>query len=241
MMKSWIKKIGITLIATGFEQKDPVQALHEARVEKPTEKNNKIVMTLGIEGEEKKMYNQQHLPFVDKDPYAPTLKEPETEVPTQPQTTSSVYFQQPPAVHETPFVHEPAEHTMAEEKPAEQKPAKPKDETSYSVHLRIEPVDAVAKKEEKIVLPLQQEKQEEPKPQPAAEKTTFKLQQPEEKKEETPQFKYEEKPAPPKPATGSFLNKPSNIYADESFYTFLQALQARREKGTARRRKRNKA
>jgi len=79
------RKIGITLIATGFEQKDPVAALHkETMPAKKMEKNKegKIVMTLGVEGEEKKMYNQPLLPLEEKkDIYAPTLNESVTEVP----------------------------------------------------------------------------------------------------------------------------------------------------------------
>ena len=73
------RKIGITLIATGFEQKDPVAALHkETMPAKKMEKikEDKIVMTLGIDGEEKKMYNQSPLPFEEKDEYAPTLNMP---------------------------------------------------------------------------------------------------------------------------------------------------------------------
>ncbi len=80
------KKIGITLIATGFEQKDPVAALHREtmpakKMERP--KEEKIVMTLGIDGEEKKMYEQPHLPFEEKkvDEYAPTLSETVMEIP----------------------------------------------------------------------------------------------------------------------------------------------------------------
>jgi cell division protein FtsZ len=81
------RKIGITLIATGFEQKDPVAALHREtmpakKMEKPRE--DKIVMTLGIEGEEKKMYHQSPLLFEKKDEYAPTLVEPVTEKTTIP-------------------------------------------------------------------------------------------------------------------------------------------------------------
>jgi cell division protein FtsZ len=76
------RKIGITLIATGFEQRDPVAALHQEtmpakKMERP--KEEKIVMTLGIDGEEKKMYNQPHLPFElkeENDKYAPTLNVP---------------------------------------------------------------------------------------------------------------------------------------------------------------------
>jgi hypothetical protein len=39
-------------------------------------KVDKIVKTLGVEGEEKKMYNRQPLLFDEKDRYAPTLVEP---------------------------------------------------------------------------------------------------------------------------------------------------------------------
>lgn len=69
------RKIGITLIATGFEHKDPFAKAEEpAVVEAP--KEEKIVMTLGIEGEERKMYGQQQpLLFEDKDPYAPRIME----------------------------------------------------------------------------------------------------------------------------------------------------------------------
>ena len=45
-------------------------------------------MTLGVDGEEKKMYNQQPLPFEEKDPYAPTLNE-------QVITASPVSMQEP--------------------------------------------------------------------------------------------------------------------------------------------------
>ena len=81
------RKIGITLIATGFEQKDPVAALHKEtmpakKMEKP--KEDKIVMTLGVEGEEKKMYHQSPLPFEKKDEYTPILVEPAAEKETIP-------------------------------------------------------------------------------------------------------------------------------------------------------------
>ncbi len=68
-------KIGITLIATGFDAKDPFA---KPVVEKKAEpKPEKIVMTLGLEGEEKKMaqpiFAQQTLPLEDNDPFAPKL------------------------------------------------------------------------------------------------------------------------------------------------------------------------
>lgn len=58
-------KISITLVATGFTHKDPFAKKTGNNIiqEKKTEK---IVMTLGIEGEEKKLYNQSILPFTEK-------------------------------------------------------------------------------------------------------------------------------------------------------------------------------
>ena len=47
------KKIGITLIATGFDSRDPFAK--PVAVKKPEPKLEKIVMTLGIEGEEEKL------------------------------------------------------------------------------------------------------------------------------------------------------------------------------------------
>lgn len=71
------RKIGITLIATGFEHKDPFAKAEEpAATVQEAPKEEKIVMTLGIEGEERKMYGQQQpLLFEDKDPYAPRIME----------------------------------------------------------------------------------------------------------------------------------------------------------------------
>jgi len=66
------KKIGVTIIATGFEHKDPFKPQQPRKEEK---KEEKIVMTLGVQGEEKKLYTQPTLELEDKDPYAPTLSE----------------------------------------------------------------------------------------------------------------------------------------------------------------------
>lgn len=70
------KKIGITLIATGFEHKDPFTK--PAATKKPEAKPEKIVMTLAVEGEEKKLaepVKQQTLPFEEVDPFAPSMQE----------------------------------------------------------------------------------------------------------------------------------------------------------------------
>jgi cell division protein FtsZ len=70
------KKIGITLIATGFEHKDPFTRQED----KPREqvKEERIIMSLDLaSAEDKKVYNQQPLPFEEKvvDPYAPKMSE----------------------------------------------------------------------------------------------------------------------------------------------------------------------
>ena len=68
-------KIGITLIATGFEQRDPFAKIEPPK-KKPEPKEEKIVMTLGVEGEEKKQYiNGTQQPAKPTNPLMPTLSE----------------------------------------------------------------------------------------------------------------------------------------------------------------------
>lgn len=70
------KKIGITLIATGFEHKDPFAKPVEQKKVEP--KQEKIVMTLDVEQQEAKPVQQpvqQTLPLEDKDPFAPRMEE----------------------------------------------------------------------------------------------------------------------------------------------------------------------
>ena len=67
-------KIGITLIATGFEQKDPFAKVEPRKQPEPREE--KIIMTLGMEGEEKKQYtNGVQQPAKPVNPLMPTLSE----------------------------------------------------------------------------------------------------------------------------------------------------------------------
>lgn len=102
-------KIGITLIATGFEFKDPFNKKAEPVVEKKAPVEEKIVMTLGVEGEEKKLYNQQPLPFVEKDSYAPKM----VEEPEQPKRISPVFFVSPKHQDEQPKKEEVVENNEA--------------------------------------------------------------------------------------------------------------------------------
>jgi cell division protein FtsZ len=66
------EKIGITLIATGFQHKDPFT---KTETKKPVKKEDeKIVMVLGQMDEEKKLEEQPApIPEVKKDPMAPTM------------------------------------------------------------------------------------------------------------------------------------------------------------------------
>jgi cell division protein FtsZ len=70
------RKIGITLIATGFEHKDPFAKPTEVKKAEP--RPEKIVMTLGMDTEEPKPMQQlvqQTLPLEDHDPFAPRMQE----------------------------------------------------------------------------------------------------------------------------------------------------------------------
>lgn len=58
--------IGITIIATGFEHRDPFVKKEDKKPELP-KKEEKVVMTLGISGEEKKLYNQQAVQPAEKE------------------------------------------------------------------------------------------------------------------------------------------------------------------------------
>ena len=66
------KKIGITLIATGFEHKDPFAK--PVAVKKPEPAQEKIVMVLGMDTEELTPAPVV-LPLEEKDPFAPSLQE----------------------------------------------------------------------------------------------------------------------------------------------------------------------
>ncbi|TDO26971.1 cell division protein FtsZ [Sediminibacterium goheungense] len=91
------KKIGITLIATGFEHKDPFAKPIEEK--KPEPRQEKIVMTLDVEQPEAKPVQQpvqQTLPLEDKDPFAPRMEEVVEEVP------AINFFATTPVVPEAP-------------------------------------------------------------------------------------------------------------------------------------------
>jgi cell division protein FtsZ len=99
------KKIGITLIATGFEHKDPFAKPVEQK--KPEPKQEKIVMTLDVEQAEAKPVQQpvqQTLPLEDKDPFAPRIEEVVEEAPVL------NFFATTAVAEETKTEEEPAEN-----------------------------------------------------------------------------------------------------------------------------------
>jgi cell division protein FtsZ len=66
------EKIGITIIATGFEHENRNAAEKAPKLKYP--KEEKIILTLGS-AEDKKLYEQPVLPFEEKDPMAPQMVE----------------------------------------------------------------------------------------------------------------------------------------------------------------------
>jgi cell division protein FtsZ len=100
-------KIGVTIIATGFQHKDPFKAPEKPKaVKKPEEK---IILTLGGNAtEEKKQYTQPVLPLEDKDPFAPTMFEVHNTAPAVIQPAQQYYSQHQQPVEPQPTV----EHTQ---------------------------------------------------------------------------------------------------------------------------------
>jgi cell division protein FtsZ len=83
--------IGITLIATGFEHRDPFTK--KAAPKQQPKKDEKIVMTLGVNGEEKKIYDQSAAQIE-------ALKEPDTVAPIE--QSSIAKELEPTLVEKTP-------------------------------------------------------------------------------------------------------------------------------------------
>ncbi|WP_018614983.1 cell division protein FtsZ [Segetibacter koreensis] len=91
-------KIGVTIIATGFEHKDPFRAPLKPKEEKKPEE--KIVLHLGVNPEEKKANAQPPAPVEEKDPYAPTMVEMGNNGPAIIQPTQQYYQQQQPDIQQ---------------------------------------------------------------------------------------------------------------------------------------------
>jgi cell division protein FtsZ len=140
-------EIGITLIATGFEHRDPFEGTMMPKEKKADAQEEKIMMTLGVDGEEKKMYGQPVLPFEDKDPLAPQLVDASTISPTP----------EPQLMHAAPQASKPEVLVlrMEEEMPAmpvADQPA-PLQEQPMTMHL-VEPAPVVVEQPKAIYIPL---------------------------------------------------------------------------------------
>jgi cell division protein FtsZ len=86
-------RIGVTIIATGFEHKNPFKIPEKPKVEKKPEE--KIILSLSTE--EKKSPAPTVAAVEEKDPYAPTLVEGSTTAPAviQPSANHQDFYQQP--------------------------------------------------------------------------------------------------------------------------------------------------
>lgn len=96
------KKIGITLIATGFEHKDPFAKPVEQKKAAP--RQEKIVMTLDLEAQAAPTQQpvEQTLPQEDKDAFAPRMEESIEEKPVLPIFSTPVHTETAVADAEAP-------------------------------------------------------------------------------------------------------------------------------------------
>lgn len=181
-------KLGITLIATGFQHKDPF-AKHEIKKVKP--KEEKIVMILGQE-EEKKLVEESKTMGEDKnilsDPKAPKLIEDIFEIPMP---TMVDWIEPEMKEEENIIIH------------WELKPEK-KEETKHLPLAETKSVDKMwtAEKKQEIHSPL------------LSQSVT-----PQNKKE-TSEKKDKESASPTAAASGGYLARPSNIYAETKAEVF---------------------
>ncbi len=181
------EKLSITIIATGFEHKDPFAAPVVKPVAAKVEpKPEKIVMTLGLEDEEKKMYQQQALPLEEKpvDAMAPKLVDENTSSPVPPVEADEMqpsYMDDRTSYFE---LDESLKPVVSYEPPAQE--VKPQTEEPV---LRFELTPEITASTPAL-------------PQPTQETRTEEI-----------QFNISEKPAVHVSAPG-FLTKPSNIYAE---------------------------
>ncbi len=155
-------RIGITLIATGFEYKDP---FNKREVKQPEQKKEeKIVMTLVSRTEEPKVYDQPVLPFVTDEKMTPDP------VKIKEERTTSVIM---PEIRDT--LAEDLQPKLVEEKT---QISEPKENKVPVIFFSDEESEAVKENEEKI------------------------------------EFKLVENNSSVSAASGGYLAKPSNIYAE---------------------------
>ncbi|MBA2330679.1 MAG: cell division protein FtsZ [Flavisolibacter sp.] len=165
-------KLGITLIATGFEHKDPF-TLKEAPKQE-LQKEEKILMTLG--GEPAKQMAEE--PKIIADPLAPTLIE-EIPMPKHSDSELDISFMHQLPVEEEPIEEEPHVHLQLKIKEETEQERERKE-----MELRKQQLDDKFEQLRQQILG-----------KVAAEKNT-------------------ETSFPPSAASGGYLARPSNIYAD---------------------------
>ncbi len=136
------RNLGVTIIATGFEQ-NPIQQQKPAAAAQVVKEEPKIVMTLGQEGDEKKM-NSQAMLFSDepdegiKDVMAPTLMEPQV---THPAPAVSFTRPEPQPERETYTLNiepvdepaQPQQQAQPQPQPVQQTPQQPSAPAAGSV------------------------------------------------------------------------------------------------------------
>ena len=103
-------KIGVTIIATGFEHKDPFKPTPKPKEQKKPEE--KIIMKLGVEGEEKKLYAQPQADVEVKDPFAPSLVEVHETSPSVIQPSQQFYSQMNVVKEEEVSSQQPANEVL---------------------------------------------------------------------------------------------------------------------------------
>ncbi len=208
--KTLDKKLGITLIATGFDQRE-VFSYKEPAAIKPKQKEEKIVMTLGVEGEENKIFSQKE-DETKHDETKPTLIEVASAPVTMPliiQQTIEQYENNEETIFDIPTL-------QRKEEAKKEKEEKPSTHVIEDLHvLSLSEVPAKEEDaepsvdEEKMVLnmdaPQEMEKFEYNEP-------VQEDKMPEAKAEKHPEITEEEKPR--QSFLGSFLSKPRQIYAE---------------------------
>jgi cell division protein FtsZ len=188
------KKLGVTIIATGFKQK-PIE-LQQPPADKKRE-DAKIVMELGKPDEEKKMYNQATLDFPaptePRDEMTPTLSE-------EPVARNPVALPEPPAVP----LPEPPSAALPEPAPIPQPSL-------------IERVEEPAQEPPREVFELKLPEPHAPTPKPQQDKER------EKEPEKNPEAAARQPQAPVTPApkkeepavySGGYLSRPTHIYED---------------------------
>lgn len=212
-------KLGITLIATGFEFHDPFvqqNATAQPAVSNEPSRPEKIVMTLGDDAEAKK---PEPAPAAPIDPYAPTLVEmPMAQAPKpQPQQPAApaprLLFEDPstPAepeqpmhmhlkIKEEPVQQQPYQQPM-QQQPVQQQPVQPQfQQPQQPMQADPEQAEWEARKralDEKFAalhrtIVAQQQNPQTPPPPPSSQPIN-----------------------PNSPTSGGYLARPSNIYADQ--------------------------